>query len=171
MWTRRGLVKVLDFGLAKFIRAGDMAAAEMTQPQVTVAGMVVGTVSYMAPEQALGRPVDHRADLFSLGIVLFELATGRTPFVGTSATEIIDRILHEIPPPPSRLNAGVPPSFDAVIARLLEKSPTFRYQSAREVQTDLRDVVRELDSGTRGGRRAVSPSAFSRSRGSIVRLR
>ena len=92
------LVKVLDFGLAKFIKAGDMAAAEMTQPQVTVAGMVVGTVSYMAPEQALGRPVDHRADLFSLGIVLFELSTGRTPFVGTSATEIIDRILHEIPP-------------------------------------------------------------------------
>jgi tetratricopeptide (TPR) repeat protein len=102
----------------------------------------------MAPEQALGRPIDHRADLFSLGIVLFELSTGRTPFVGTSATEIIDRILHEIPPPPSRLNAAVPPSFDAVIARLLEKSPTFRYQAAREVQTDLREVVRELDSGS-----------------------
>jgi serine/threonine protein kinase/tetratricopeptide (TPR) repeat protein len=148
MWTSRGLVKVLDFGLAKFIKAGDRAAAEMTQPQVTVAGMVVGTVSYMAPEQALGRPIDHRADLFSLGIVLFELSTGRTPFVGTSATEIIDRILHEIPPPPSRLNAAVPPSFDAVIARLLEKSPTFRYQAAREVQTDLREVVRELDSGS-----------------------
>ena len=148
MWTSRGLVKVLDFGLAKFIKTGDRAAAEMTQPQVTVAGMVVGTVSYMAPEQALGRPVDHRADLFSLGIVLFELSTGRTPFVGTSATEIIDRILHEIPPPPSRLNAAVPPSFDAVIARLLEKAPTFRYQTAREVQADLRDVVRELDSGS-----------------------
>jgi serine/threonine protein kinase/tetratricopeptide (TPR) repeat protein len=148
MWTSRGLVKVLDFGLAKFIKAGDRAAAEMTQPQVTVAGMVVGTVSYMAPEQALGRPIDHRADLFSLGIVLFELSTGRTPFVGTSATEIIDRILHEIPPPPSRLNAAVPSSFDAVIARLLEKSPTFRYQAAREVQTDLREVVRELDSGS-----------------------
>jgi serine/threonine protein kinase/tetratricopeptide (TPR) repeat protein len=149
MRTTRGLVKVLDFGLAKFIKPSDTAAAEMTQPQVTVAGMVVGTVSYMAPEQALGRPVDHRADLFSLGIVLFELSTGRTPFVGTSATEIIDRILHEIPPPPSRLNAGIPPSFDAVIARLLEKSPTFRYQSAREVQGDLREVVRELDSGSR----------------------
>ena len=71
-------------------------AARLTQPQVTIAGMVVGTVSYMAPEQALGRPVDHRTDLFSLGIVLFELATGRIPFAGASPTEIIDHILHEL---------------------------------------------------------------------------
>jgi tetratricopeptide (TPR) repeat protein len=148
MRTSRGLVKVLDFGLAKFIQ-NDPHGVAVTQPQATVAGMVVGTVSYMAPEQALGRSIDHRADLFSLGIVLFELATGRTPFVGTSATEIIDRILHEIPAAPSRLNATVPPSFDAVIARALEKSPTFRYQSAREIQSDLREVLRELDTGLR----------------------
>ena len=73
----------------------------MTQPQVTIAGMVVGTISYMAPEQALGRTVDNRADLFSLGVVLYELATGRTPFAGTVATEIVDKILHETPAPPS----------------------------------------------------------------------
>ena len=135
MWTARGLVKVLDFGLAKFLTPHDAGGSTtVTQPQVTIAGMVVGTVSYMAPEQALGRPVDHRTDLFSLGVVLFELSTGRIPFGGGSPTEIIDRILHEIPPPPSRLAAAVPPSFDAVVARALEKSPTFRYQSARDLQ-------------------------------------
>ena len=145
MRTDRGLVKVLDFGLAKFMR-GDAQATAVTQPQMTVAGMVVGTVSYMAPEQALGRGVDHRTDLFSLGVVLFELATGRIPFAGTSPTEIIDRILHEVPPAPSRYGSAVPPSFDAVVARALEKSPTFRYQSARDMNHDLREVSRELES-------------------------
>jgi tetratricopeptide (TPR) repeat protein len=150
IWTGRGLVKVLDFGLAKFVRmesSNDTAA--VTQPQVTVAGMVIGTVSYMAPEQALGRTVDHRADLFSLGVVLFEMATGRMPFGGASPTEIIDRILHEVPPSPSRYNGAIPASFDAVVARALEKSPTFRYQSAREIRDDLQQVGRELDGTAR----------------------
>jgi serine/threonine protein kinase/tetratricopeptide (TPR) repeat protein len=150
MRTERGLVKVLDFGLAKFVRPRGAEAARVTQPQVTIAGMVVGTVSYMAPEQALGRSVDSRTDLFSLGVVLFELATGRIPFVGGSPTEIIDHILHEIPPPPSRYAPSVPASFDAVVARALEKSPTFRYQSARDMQQDLRDVATELDTVPRG---------------------
>ena len=143
--TDRGLIKVLDFGLAKFLSPTGIESAAVTQPGVTVAGMVVGTVSYMAPEQALGRPVDHRADLFSLGVVLYELATGRVPFAGGSTTEIIDRILHDTPPPPSQLNATVPGGLDGVVIRALEKSPTFRYQAAREMQEDLRDIGRALD--------------------------
>jgi serine/threonine protein kinase/Tfp pilus assembly protein PilF len=142
--TGRGLVKVLDFGLAKFLAQGTPADS-VTQPQVTMAGMVVGTVSYMAPEQALGHAVDHRADLFSLGVVLYELATGRMPFAGTSSTEIIDRILHETPVPPSRFDSSIPGSFDSAVARALEKSPTFRYQSARAFHADLKDVAAELD--------------------------
>jgi tetratricopeptide (TPR) repeat protein len=142
MRTTRGLVKVLDFGLAKFVTQS--GARELTQAQMTMAGMVVGTVSYMAPEQALGRPVDHRADLFSLGVVLYELITGRTPFDGGSPTEIIDRILHEVPQPPSRRVGGVPASLDAVVARALEKDPDFRYQQARDMRRDLQQVASEL---------------------------
>ncbi|HXW03648.1 MAG TPA: protein kinase [Vicinamibacterales bacterium] len=161
IWTNRGLVKVLDFGLAKFLRLDPAAdAADITQPQVTMAGMVVGTVSYMAPEQALGRTIDHRADLFSLGVVLFELATGRVPFTGGSPTEIIDRILHEVPPAPSRYNTQIPASFDAVVARALEKSPTFRYQSARELHGDLREVARELEGPARAGSGRLPASAI-----------
>jgi serine/threonine protein kinase/tetratricopeptide (TPR) repeat protein len=161
MWTERGLVKVLDFGLAKFIRVDAATdAARVTQAQVTMAGAVVGTVSYMAPEQALGRTVDHRADLFSLGVVLFELTTGRMPFAGGSATEIIDRILHEVPAPPSRYNASVPASLDAIVARALEKSPAFRYQAAREIRDDLREVVRELEARPRQGSGRLSSSVI-----------
>src|SRR6478672_3268118 len=132
MRTERGLVKVLDFGLAKFISNGAVAG-DVTQAQMTMAGMVVGTVSYMAPEQALGRPIDHRVDLFSLGVVLFELLTGQMPFGGSTPTEIIDRILHEVPPAPSRYATGVPPGLDVIVARALEKDPVFRYQQAGDL--------------------------------------
>ncbi len=144
MRTERGLIKVLDFGLAKFLANG--SAREITQAQMTMAGMVVGTVSYMAPEQALGRPVDHRADLFSLGVVLFELLTGRMPFEGAATTEIVDRILHETPPPPSRYAPQVPGGLDAVVARALEKQPDFRYQHARDMARDLRQIAEDTDS-------------------------
>jgi non-specific serine/threonine protein kinase len=157
--TERGLVKVLDFGLAKFLPTqsrDDLA----TQPQVSIAGMIVGTISYMAPEQALGRPIDHRADLFSLGVVLYELATGRIPFAGGSVTEIIDKILHETPPPPSALNAAVGAPFDAIVARALEKSPTFRYQTARDLARDLAALGADIDQSFRvSGSRAAAAIA------------
>jgi serine/threonine protein kinase/Tfp pilus assembly protein PilF len=159
MRTERGLVKVLDFGLAKFIGGG--SAGDVTQAQMTMAGIVVGTVSYMAPEQALGRPVDHRVDLFSLGVVLFELLTGRMPFDGTTPTEIIDHILHEVPPPPSQYMTGIPPALDAVVARALEKDPAFRYQSASEMARDLRQIEQDIDnaSSLRRSSRTTTPAA------------
>ena len=158
MRTDRGLVKVLDFGLAKFLSG--TPATDLTRVQMTMAGVVVGTVSYMAPEQALGKAVDHRADLFSLGIVLFELVTGRMPFEGTSPTEIIDHILHQTPPPPSSYAAGVPPAFDTAVALALEKDPAFRYQSARALYTDLREVADLLDAMPRSSSRiAAAPQA------------
>jgi len=159
MRTERGLVKVLDFGLAKFIGGG--SAGDVTQAQMTMAGIVVGTVSYMAPEQALGRPVDHRVDLFSLGVVLFELLTGRMPFDGTTPTEIIDHILHEVPPPPSQYMTGIPPALDAVVARALEKDPAFRYQSASDMARDLRQIEQDIDnaSSLRRISRTTTPAA------------
>ena len=147
--TDRGLVKVLDFGLAKFLATKGREDHLVTQPQMTIAGMVVGTISYMAPEQALGRSVDHRADLFSLGVVLYELATGRIPFSGTSPTEIVDKILHETPAPPSSLNAQVPKTLDGIVSRTLEKSPTFRYQTARDMRQDLRELATSLEDSFR----------------------
>jgi non-specific serine/threonine protein kinase len=153
--TERGLVKVLDFGLAKFVANQN---DDVTQARLTVAGMVVGTVSYMAPEQALGKPVDQRSDLFSLGVVLYELLTGRVPFEGTTPTEIIDHILHHIPSPASRF-ANVPPPLDAVVAKALEKDPAFRFQSARDMYRELRDVAAQLEDAPRPGTSRVAVHA------------
>jgi tetratricopeptide (TPR) repeat protein len=166
--TERGLVKVLDFGLAKFLATKEHDAF-VTQPQMTIAGMVVGTISYMAPEQALGRSVDHRADLFSLGVVLYELATGRTPFPGAATTEIIDKILHETPLSPSGLNAAIPKAFDAIVMRALEKSPTFRYQSARDMRQDLRDLSSSLDEAVRVSASRAAAAVASQQASAIER--
>ncbi|HJR58536.1 MAG TPA: protein kinase [Vicinamibacterales bacterium] len=155
MRTDRGLVKVLDFGLAKIVPAN--RGTEITRPQMTMAGVVLGTVSYMAPEQALGREIDHRADLFSLGVVMFEMLTGRMPFEGSTPTEIIDKILHQDPPPVSRYISTAPASLDAIIKRALEKSPAFRYQSAREMYTDLKKVAAEMESAPRRTSRISAP--------------
>ena len=143
MLTGRGVVKVLDFGLAKFAdRQPDPTA---TQAQMTIAGVILGTVSYMSPEQALGRPVDGRSDIFSLGVVLYEAVTARLPFEGSTPTEIIDQVLHASPPPPSQVNAAVPTAFDAIVRRAMEKTLSARYQSAGDLKTDLRDLSRGFD--------------------------
>jgi serine/threonine protein kinase/Tfp pilus assembly protein PilF len=166
--TDRGLVKVLDFGLAKFLARRDQSTA-VTSAELTVAGMILGTISYMAPEQALGREVDHRADLFSLGVVLYELATGRGPFAGGSPTEVIDRILHHVPPAPSTLHAAVPAGLDAVIGRALEKSVTFRYQSARDLLRDLRELADSLDERSRVSGSRVRAAVAARQASAIER--
>jgi tetratricopeptide (TPR) repeat protein/predicted Ser/Thr protein kinase len=141
MLDARGRVKVLDFGLARFLESRDASKPRATMAKVTMPGVVLGTVSYMSPEQALGRAVDNRADLFSLGVVFYEMLTGRLPFQGASVTEIIDHVLHDDPPPPSRVLAQVPAELDAIVKRALEKDPALRYQSARALIDDARAAL------------------------------
>ena len=144
MITRDGRVKVLDFGIAKptqdleetVIEARDVRPA----PVLTEPGKVLGTIPYMSPEQVQALPVDSRTDLFSLGAILYEMATGRRPFQGSGAT-LIGAILRDTPPPPRSLQHQLPPRFDAIAARCLEKSLAGRYQTAAELRHDLAGLV------------------------------
>ena len=144
MLTRRGLVKVLDFGLARFEDRGEAFHRE-TALQLTSPGLVRGTISYMAPEQLLGTTFDHRVDIFALGVVLYEMIAGRLPFLGETLPEITDRILHAEPDGLVRSDYVVPPELDAIVRKALQKTPDFRYQSAREMYVDLHQLARRLD--------------------------
>jgi serine/threonine protein kinase/tetratricopeptide (TPR) repeat protein len=149
MITPRGQVKILDFGLARILKPDAVFAPvdDRTRevPQLTMPGTLMGTVLYMAPEQALGKPADHRSDLFSLGVVLYECLTGRLPFAGDSLPEVLDRLLRQNPQPVSQAVSGVAAEIDAVIGRALTKDPAGRYQSARDLMTDLVQVKTLLD--------------------------
>ncbi|HKP14366.1 MAG TPA: protein kinase [Blastocatellia bacterium] len=149
MLTERGLVKVLDFGLAKvsgpLLSSGASGDETTTQlGNATVVGVVAGTVSYMSPEQALGRDVDQRSDIFSLGVVVYEMLTGRLPFAGASSTEVIDAIVHTDPPAIARFNYSVPHELERIARKALAKDASYRYQSARELYIDLRNLQRDL---------------------------
>jgi two-component system LytT family response regulator len=143
MLTPRGHVKVLDFGLAKLEKAA--RSSEDTQ-LLTSAGLVLGTVQYMSPEQALGREVDHRTDIFSLGVVLYEMATGRLPFAGANASETMARILQTQPDAMARFNYEVPEELERAVRKCLEKERERRYQSARELLVDLKNLQRDSSS-------------------------
>ena len=164
--TKRGHAKILDFGLAKQAATGDRAAETTsgskdvtggtTSEHLTREGSTLGTIAYMSPEQVRAEQLDARTDLFSFGVVLYEMATGVTPFRAESTGLIFDAILNRAPLPPGQLNPDMPANLEGIIHRALEKDLGLRYQTAAELRDDLKRLKRELDSG-----RSVATSAVS----------
>ena len=146
--TSSGQAKLLDFGLAKLDEACVASEASTAVIPLTDSGVTVGTVAYMSPEQARGDPLDLRSDLFSLGVVLYEMATGQHPFSGSAAAVVFDRILNHPPPPPISLNAELPAEFENILNKTLEKDRELRCQSAAELRADLKRLQRNSSSGS-----------------------
>src|SRR5262245_6471356 len=148
MVDREGRLRVLDFGLAKLAVASE-ATGETTvvDGNVTAEGRILGTVNYMSPEQAESKALDHRSDIFSLGVVLYEMATGARPFKGDSPISTISSIIKERQPPVTELRANLPRHLGRVINRCLEKNPEKRFQTARDVCNELEGLQKEVESG------------------------
>lgn len=148
--TKREHAKVLDFGLAKITAAAASSPGEVTvthtvDNNLTSPGSAVGTVSYMSPEQARAKELDARTDIFSFGVVLYEMATGQMPFQGESTAEIFDAILNRVPAAPVRLNSQLPARLEDIISKALEKDRNLRYQHAADMRTDLQRLKRDTD--------------------------
>jgi serine/threonine protein kinase/Flp pilus assembly protein TadD len=168
--TARGQLKVLDFGLAKVASPPASGGTDQLTASKTDPAVVMGTVQYMSPEQALGRDVDPRSDVFSLGVVLYEMATGRLPFAGVTTTQTIEQIAHAQPEAIGRFNYDLPGEFERIVRKCLEKDRERRYQSARDLMVDLQNLQRDSDPGSVAAGRAGARRSESNRRWAIGAL-
>jgi serine/threonine protein kinase len=170
MVSTEGRLKVLDFGLAKLLdsTSPDDTATRAAPSPLTSEGVILGTMAYMAPEQAEGRRVDHRTDIFSLGVILYEMATGRRPFAGDTSAALVAAILRDMPIPVTDINTAMPAECARIVRRCLAKDPTRRYQTAIDVRNELEELKRDAESSQSAAVRVGPPASARRGRRWLV---